>query len=79
VRDENFKLYRDRRFYQVPNDLNEATDLAVGQAGERGEIARSQLGQALETAPPAPLIEGGNRVTNRPVYPEWMNIVNPND
>lgn len=79
VRDENFKLYRDGRFYQVPNDLKEATDLAVGQAGERGETARSQLGHVLEIAPPAPLVEGGNRVTNRPVYPDWKNIVNPND
>jgi arylsulfatase A len=79
VRDENFKLYRDGRFYQVPNDLKEATDLAKGQAGECGESARSQLGHVLEAAPPAPLVEGGNRLTNRPVYPEWKNIVNPND
>jgi arylsulfatase A-like enzyme len=79
VRDENFKLYRDGRFYQVPNDLKEATDLAKGQAGECGESARSQLGHVLEAAPPVPLVEGGNRVTNRPVYPEWKNIDNPND
>jgi arylsulfatase A len=33
----------------------------------------------LESAPPAPLVEGGNRLKNRPVYPDWKNIVNPND
>ena len=79
VRDERFKLYRDGRFFNVPNDLKEVADLSKGQAGERGETARAQLVQVLESAPPAPLVEGGNRVKNRPVYPDWKNIVNPND
>jgi arylsulfatase A-like enzyme len=79
VRDKDFKLYRDGRFYLVPKDLKEENDLAAGQAGERGETARVQLGRVLETAPPAPPVKGGKNATDRPVYPGWKNIVNPND
>jgi arylsulfatase A-like enzyme len=79
VRDENFKLYRDGRFFNVPNDLKEDADLAKGQAGERGETARVQLDRVFETAPPAPPVKGGRNAVERPVYPEWKNVVNPND
>jgi arylsulfatase A-like enzyme len=79
VRDERFKLYRDGRFFNVPEDLNEKTDLARGQAGERGETARHKLDRVLEAAPPAPPIEGGKQVKDRPIYPDWKNMVDPND
>ncbi|VGO14877.1 Arylsulfatase [Pontiella desulfatans] len=79
VRDQRFKLYRDGRFYEVPNDLKEKSNLSVGQAGERGETARIELGRTLETAPPAPPKEGGSKAKNRPVYPDWKNMVDPGD
>lgn len=79
VRNQQFKLYRDGRFYNVPVDLKEETDLGIGQAGERGETARKKLERVLETAPPPPLIKGGKNAAERPVYPGWGNIVDPND
>lgn len=79
VRNGQFKLYRDGRFFKVPGDLKEERDLAKGQAGKRGETVRLRFGQVLESAPPAPPVEGGNKAKDRPVHPAWKNIVNPND
>ncbi|VGO14653.1 Arylsulfatase [Pontiella desulfatans] len=79
VRDQQFKLYRDGGFYNVPEDLEQRNNLAVGQAGERGETARRQLGEVLETAPPAPPVQGGKAAKVRPTNPDWKNIVDPND
>jgi len=79
VRNESFKLYRDGTFFHIPEDLQEANNLASGQSGERGETARRTLGDVLKTAPPAPPLKGGNKATVRPTNPDWKNIVNPND
>jgi len=79
VRSENFKLYRDGSFYEVPVDLKEEHDLAEGEAGERGETARRKLAAVLEIAPPPPPEKGGRNATYRPTYPNWRNILNPND
>lgn len=79
VRDEQFKLYSDGTFFNVPNDLKESIDLKIGQASKEGEIVRVELSNALETFPPAPVLEGGKDVVNRPTYPDWGNIVDPND
>ncbi|MDA0766218.1 MAG: hypothetical protein O3A87_03040 [Verrucomicrobia bacterium] len=40
VRNQEFKLYRDGTFYHVPEDLEEARDLKVGEGGEPGAAAR---------------------------------------
>ncbi|MDF7826828.1 sulfatase-like hydrolase/transferase [Pontiellaceae bacterium B12227] len=79
IRNDEFKLYRDGRFYHVPKDLLEKQDLQQGQAGERCETARRKLGDAIETAAPAPPVKGGRQAKERPTYPDWKNIVNPND
>lgn len=79
VRDQQFKLYRDGRFFNVTDDLEEATDLSAFQIGAREQNARKKLDHVLEQSPPAPPFQGGNRAVNRPVYPEWRSIVNPND
>ncbi|MFT5302577.1 MAG: arylsulfatase A [Mariniblastus sp.] len=79
ARDQQFKLYHDGRFFHVPNDLSEATDLQEGTAGEQGEQARKRLAAALKTAPPAPPMKGGPNAKNRPTHPDWKNIVDPND
>lgn len=79
ARNETYKLYRDGRFYDVPEDLKEERNLGKGQAGERGETARTRLNRVLENAPPAPPVQGGKSATERPVHPDWKNIVNPND
>lgn len=79
VREAQFKLYHDGRFFNVPEDLKESQNLAEGQAGNSGEQARRMLQQTLETIPPAPPVQGGKDKKTRPVYPAWKNIVNPND
>jgi len=79
VRDAQFKLYRDGRFYNVPKDLKESRTLNADQTGERGKNARRKLAQTLKTLPPAPTIEEGRNIKERPVYPDWKNILNPND
>ena len=78
-RNETYKLYRDGRFYDVPADLKEERNLEKGQAGERGETARTRLNRVLENAPPSPRVKGGKSAKERPIHPDWKNIVNPND
>ena len=79
ARTERFKLYRDGRFYEVPKDLKEANDLAVGEAGERAEVVREKLQAFLEETPPAPSVKGQRDSERRPIYPDWRNLVDPND
>lgn len=79
ARNEMFKLYRDGTFYQVPKDLQEQNDLAARLAGQPGETVRLELETVLQIAPPAPEIKGGKKLKNRPIYPEWKNMSNPND
>lgn len=79
ARNENYKLYRDGRFYRIPDDLEEANRLAIGQGGERAETARRKLSAVLEQSPPAPVGKGDRSTKERPVYPDWKNLVDPND
>ena len=79
VRNKDFKLYRDGEFFNVPADLKEEFNLIEGNAGQAGEAARRALSAAMATFPPAPPVEGTNKAEYRPVYPDWGNIVDPND
>ncbi|MBN12851.1 MAG: arylsulfatase A, partial [Opitutaceae bacterium] len=79
ARTERFKLYRDGRFYEVPKDLKEANDLAIGEAGELSEMIRQQLQAFLDATPPAPTVKGQRYSEHRPIYPDWRNLVDPND
>lgn len=51
ARTRQFKLYRDGRFFDVPNDLREQHDLF---SGETGKAVRDKLQALLETCPPGP-------------------------
>ena len=79
ARTERFKLYRDGRFYEVPKDLKDANDLAIGEAGERAEVVREKLQAFLEETPPAPTVKGQSYSERRPTYSDWRNLVDPND
>ncbi len=79
ARTERFKLYRDGRYFEVPKDLKEANDLAIGEAGERAETIRQELQEFLDTAPPHPVENGERYSEHRPTYPDWRNLVDPND
>jgi arylsulfatase A len=79
ARTRAFKLYRDGRYFHVPDDLVEADNLTPGLAGEAGEKARQQLAELLQHCPPAATEIGRRETINRPVYPKWKNLVDPND
>jgi len=79
VRNQQYKLYREGALFNVPNDLKEINNLAEGQSGKRAEKNRRKLAKVLETAPPAPPVQGGRNAEKRPIYPDWQNIVDPND
>ena len=79
VRDENYKLYRDGRFFHVPADLIEKENLKLGAADELGEAARQALGKVMLLAPPAPPREGGPKAETRPIDPQWKLMTNPDD
>ena len=77
VRTQEYKLYRDGSFFNVPADLNEESDIV--ERSRQEDIVRNKLSVIIESLPPAPPEEGGRNATERPVYPEWKNVINPND
>jgi arylsulfatase A len=79
ARTGSFKLYRDGRYFHVPDDLVEANNLVAGSAGQVGEKARRQLNELLQQCPPAATVIGKRETKDRPVYPHWKNLVDPND
>ncbi len=79
VRNETYKLYRDGSFYRVPTDLLEANNLAAESLDSQAASAKEELSDVLQSAPPAPPEKGGPQAKQRPIYPDWKNIVDPND
>lgn len=77
ARTQHFKLYRDGRFFQVPEDLEELNSIAVGQGGVEVERARQLLLRLLEQCPPVPAESGNRNTVRRPVYPEWGGLLSP--
>ena len=69
ARTQQFKLYRDGRYYNVPNDLYEKNQIEAGDSDER-----SALHDLLESLPPAPQGMHGRDATDRPIYPQWRNL-----
>jgi arylsulfatase A len=79
ARTQSYKLYRDGRFYNVPQDLREQTEIALDSAPAKGEADRKMLAALLETSPPAPTGKGSRETIRRPIYPDWKQIGDPND
>ncbi|MEZ6092364.1 MAG: arylsulfatase A, partial [Pirellulaceae bacterium] len=80
VRDQDFKLYRDGRFYRIASDLTESNALGSAPSTPTAQASRSKLAKGLQWAPPAPAIEGGPNASRRPVYPDWKRFnEDPND
>ncbi|MEX2577738.1 MAG: sulfatase-like hydrolase/transferase [Verrucomicrobiales bacterium] len=79
ARDAEFKLYRDGRFFHVPGDLEEKHPIDPGAAGDPGEESRRRLESLLAECPPAPSGAADRNATERPVYPDWKNLLDPND
>jgi arylsulfatase A len=62
ARTQQYKLYRDGGFFDVPKDLEESNDLDSGNLGVGAAKAKKMLTGVLNQAPPAPT-EPGSRTT----------------
>ncbi|GAA4237894.1 sulfatase-like hydrolase/transferase [Postechiella marina] len=81
VRNQSYKLYEDGSLYDVPNDLHEKNNLILDTGNLVAQKAKKNLQKVLDKAPPAPIINGGRKIQDqdRVTYPDWTNIVNPDD
>lgn len=71
LRSGDYKLYRDGRLYNVPNDLDEASNLA-DSTDQRVQTIRKTFESLLNRFPPAPAnVKAGKLTKDRPVYPKW--------
>ncbi|MCP5535967.1 MAG: sulfatase-like hydrolase/transferase [Akkermansiaceae bacterium] len=74
ARTQQYKLYRDGRFFSVPNDLKETTDLSKEPMSPEAKKAHQKLQATLEQCPPAPTERLGRDAKKRPLYPDWPHI-----
>jgi len=72
VRTQEYKLYRDGRFFHIPVDLREQHPL---ESTAEAEATRQMLQGLLDQCPPAPVGRATREAVDRPVYPDWMNLV----
>lgn len=80
IRDQNFKLYRDERFFHIASDLAEANNLQNQVLDTIAQESRNRLAKGLQWAPPAPPVQGGANAKQRPIYPTWkLAGEDPND
>ncbi|NIJ45915.1 arylsulfatase A [Wenyingzhuangia heitensis] len=79
IRNQTYKLYKNGAFYNIQNDLHEKHDLKLETNNLGANKAKKELQKVLDLAPPAPTVIGGRRAKERVVYPDWKNMVNPND
>ncbi|QEG20226.1 sulfatase-like hydrolase/transferase [Mariniblastus fucicola] len=79
VRNGNYKLYRDGRMFNVPDDLKEENDLSKSTDPQIRAVHDDFL-KFLESCPPAPTGErAGSKTKQRPVYPDWKNLFGPGE
>ncbi|MDA7975040.1 MAG: sulfatase-like hydrolase/transferase [Pirellulales bacterium] len=71
ARTQQYKLYRDGSFFDVPEDLEESNDLHSGNLGVGAAKAKQMLTGALNRAPPAPTEPGSRTTVDRPIYADW--------
>ncbi|UBM59883.1 sulfatase-like hydrolase/transferase [Marinilongibacter aquaticus] len=71
VRNQDYKLYSDGRFYHVPNDLEQKNDLK--SLNKKQQKIHDMLEKAVSKMPPLPE-EKGPKAVNRPVYPDWESL-----
>ena len=76
ARTAKYKLYRDGRFYEVPVDLDEMSDLATTATGEAANI-RKELEHLLKRCPPVPPGALDKNSKERPTYPQTPNLLSP--
>tara|TARA_R110000850_G_scaffold55160_10_gene130739 strand:- start:553 stop:1587 length:1035 start_codon:yes stop_codon:yes gene_type:complete len=75
ARTAEFKLYRDGRFVQPAEDLDERSNLSGRIDNESVLSVHAALQKLLDSAPPAPKDETvGRESTDRPVHPDWTRL-----
>lgn len=74
ARTQQYKLYRDGRFFSVPNDLKETHDLSKNPLSREAGKVHSELLKTLKQCPPAPKETLGREAKDRPVYPNWPKL-----
>ncbi|MDO7172397.1 sulfatase-like hydrolase/transferase [Mariniflexile sp. AS56] len=79
VRNQEYKLYRDGGMYHIPSDIHEKKNLLLEEQSTSVKNAKGNLQKVLDQAPPAPSVDESRETIERPLYPSWKNIVNPND
>lgn len=78
IRDKDYKLYRDGRFFKVSNDLFEKKDLSA-TSNSNALKAKEKLGNLLEQIPDVVSGKGDARTKQRPVYPGIKNLFTESD
>lgn len=79
VRNQQFKLYRDGRFFDIQADMPEQSPLKVNELDGEAGAALQQLRAVLDRAPPAPPADGSRTSEHRPTYPTWPLMFDPGD
>jgi arylsulfatase A-like enzyme len=74
ARTQQYKLYRDGGFFDVPKDLEESNNLDSGNVGVGAAKAKQMLTGVLNQAPPAPTKPGSRTTADRPTYADWPYI-----
>ena len=74
ARTQQYKLYRDGGFFNVPEDLEESNGLHSGNSGVGAAKAKQMLTSVLNQAPPAPTEPGSRTTVDRPTYADWPRI-----
>jgi arylsulfatase A len=75
ARTQKFKLYRDGRFFDVPNDLEESKALKQAGLSEASSRQQQMLQKVLDASPPAPTEPGSRKTTERPTYADWPHFI----
>ena len=74
ARTARYKLYRDGRYFEVPVDLDETSNLA-DELSDEAKLVRQQLQQLLAQCPPVPPGAQGKNAPQRPLYPDVSNLL----
>ena len=74
ARTQQYKLYRDGGFFDVPEDFEELNDLHTGSLSGSAVKAKQMLTSVLNQAPPAPTEPGSRTTADRPTYADWPYI-----
>ena len=79
TRNQEYKLYSSGEMYHIPSDIHEHKNLLLKKMSGSVKKVKKELQKVLDQAPPAPLVVAGKETIKRELYPNWKNIVNPND